>query len=122
MATKLLRTLIPMEVIFKNGTFIVTEIRKLYEYQDGKRTNKLAGYVYDAVDTDSFDKISVKIKGQTEPLMPPEKLAELRENGERITVEFINGYDKLYNRNSDGKWSVEDSFSAEDVRLAETVE
>lgn len=111
-----------MEVIFKDGAFILIGIQKFFEYQDGKKTERLAGYKYEAVDTMSFDKITVKIKGQEEPLIAPEELEKRRESGEKFFVEFIGGYDKPYNRNANGQWTVEDSFSADDVRLVETEE
>lgn len=122
MATILLKLLIPLEVIFKDGSFILINVREYFEYENGQKTDRPAGHKYEVVDPVSFDKITVKVPGQKEPLMPPEQLAELRENGERVVVEFINGRDKLYNRNFNGKWSVEDSFSADDVRLVETEE
>lgn len=122
MATRLKDIPVPFSVVFKDGTFLLLDIRELFEYENGQRTDRLAGYTYEVVDTFSFDKVNIKIKGQTKPLMMPEQLAKLREDGERIFVEFINGYDKLYNRNFNGQWTLEDSFSADDVRLVETVE
>lgn len=122
MATRLLKQPVPFHVIFKDEAFILIDIRELFEYEDNKKTDRLAGYKYEVVDTVSFDKITVKIKDQKNPLMPPERLAALRDNGERVIVEFINGFDRLYNRNFNGKWSVEDSFSADDVRLVDTAE
>lgn len=122
MSTKLLKSHIPLGIIFKDEVFMLMDIQKYFEYENGQKTDRLAGYKYEVVDTISFDKISVKVKGQSEPLMPPEQLAERRDNGERIFVEFINGYDKLYNRNFNGRWTVEDSFWADNIRLAETIE
>lgn len=51
--------------------------------------------------------------------MTSERLGELRESGEKIVVEFINGVDKLYIRRNGNMSSVEDSFSAEDIKLVE---
>lgn len=119
MASKLLKTLIPFEVIFKDGRFLLVGIEPDFEYENNQRTEKIIGYKYEVVDTVDFDKIKVKIKGQKKPLMTSERLEELRENGEKIVVEFINGVDKLYIRRSGNMSSVEDSFSAEDIKLAE---
>ena len=120
MATKLLKIQVPLDVIYKDGLFLLIDIQRFFEYENGKKTERLAGYKYIVADTVDFDKIKIKIKGQTIPLIAPEELAERRKNGEKIFVEFIGGYDKLYNRNFNGQWTVEDSFSAEDVRLVDT--
>ena len=123
MASVLLNRDIPLNIIYKNGAFILISIRKYFKYENGQKTDILSGYKYEVVDTVSFDKLQVKIEGQKEPLMPPEDLEERRENGERFFVEFIHGRNRLYNHNMmNGRWSVEDSFSADDVRFAETIE
>ena len=49
--------------------------------------------------------------------MTQEHLAELRKSGEKVIVEFLNGVDKLYNRRNGQNWSVEDSFSADDILI-----
>ena len=117
MATRLLGTPVPFEVIFKDGTFLLISIHEDYEYENNQKTDRLAGYRYEVVDTETFDKIRVKVKGQTNPLMTQEHLAELRKSGEKVIVEFLNGVDKLYNRRNGQNWSVEDSFSADDILI-----
>ncbi len=117
--TKLINKGIPLYVLYKDGTFILLTISEYREYVNGKPTDKLAGYKYEVVDPVSFDKIVVKIKGQTTPLMPPEELTKLREDGERVLVEFTNAVDKLYIRRAGDSATVEDSFSAEDILLVE---
>lgn len=117
MASKLMGKEIPFVVVFKDGTFILIGIEEYFLFEDGTRTNKHAGYKYEVVDPLSFDKIKVKIEGQKKPLMTPEELAKLRDEGERVIVEFVNGVVKLYNRKVGNSWSIEDSFSAEDIAL-----
>lgn len=116
--SKLTNKQIPLSVIYKDGTFILIEITAVYEYVNNKRTNKLIGYKYTVVDTLDFDKISIKVLQET-PLMTPEELAALRENGEKVLVEFVNAVDKPYIREDGNSFSLEDSFSAEDVLLVE---
>lgn len=115
--TKLVNQNIPFEVIFRDGTFILVGIAPEYEYVDNQRTDKVIGFKYEVVDTMNFDKITVKVRGQKKPLMPLEKLLELRESGEKVLVEFINGADKLYIRRNGNIQTVEDSFSAEDINI-----
>lgn len=109
---------IPMKCIFKEDVFLLLQIAPLYEFENEKRTDKVIGYTYECVDILDFEKVKIKIKGQDAPLMENEKLQELRENGEKIAVEFIGGVDLIYW--SPKTKSLEDSFSAEDVRLVET--
>ena len=119
MASRVIGKKIPFAVLYRDGVFILIDIREYFAYENGIRTNKRAGYLYMVVDPVSFDKIEVKIQGQEQPLMSPAELAELRENGEKIIVEFVNGIDKPYNRKVGNTWSVEDSFSADDILLVE---
>lgn len=108
---------IPFEAIFRDGTFILVDTAPEYEYVDNQKTDKVIGIKYGVVDTMNFDKITVKVRGQKKPLMPLEKLLELRESGEKVLVEFINGVDRLYIRRNGNIQTVEDSFSAENISL-----
>ena len=54
--------------------------------------------------------------------MGEDELQERRLNGERVYVEFINGVDRPYLRMTGTNMSVEDSFSADDVKLVETLD
>lgn len=125
MATLLVKKLynrIPFEVIFKDGVFVLLWIEQEVEYVDGKRTNNIIGTKYEVVDTLGFEKIKVKIKGQLEPIISNEELQTMRDNGKKVAVEFINGVDTLYLKTvnkgtASEKQTVEDSFSADDVKL-----
>lgn len=119
MASILNRKDIPLEVFMAELLFMLLRISALYEYgEDGKKTGKILGYVYECVDTVNFDRFRIKIKGQDIPLMSDEDLQKLRENGEKVAVEFVEPVVKMY-WNSTTK-SYEDSFSAKDVVLVET--
>lgn len=107
---------IPLNACMQELLFLLLEISPLYEYgEDGKKTDKILGYVYECVDTMNFDRFRIKIKGQTMPLMSNEDLQELREKGEKVAVEFTEPTVLLY-WNTTTK-SLEDSFSAKDVSL-----
>lgn len=115
--TKLIGKGIPFEVIYKGKDFILVGIEPFYQYADGKRTDQLAGYRYEVVETADFDKIKVKIKGQDKPIMTSERLQEIRESGEKVVVQFTKAVNTLYlNRTLN---SVEDSFSADSIQLVE---
>lgn len=117
MSSIILRKKIDFGVLFKRDIFIALQIEPMYEYADGKRTDKLEGYRYEVVDTTNFDRLRVKIKGQSAPLMTDEELQTLRESGQKVLVAFINGTVMPYwNPNSK---TVEDSFSADGIQLLE---
>lgn len=107
---------IPLNAFMQKLLFLLLGISAWYEYgEDGKRTDKILGYVYECVDTMNFDRFRIKIKGQTVPLMSNEDLQELREKGEKVAVEFTEPMVTLYW--SSTTKSLEDSFSAKDVSL-----
>lgn len=120
MSSITLRKKFGFEFIFKSNIFIVLRIDPFYEYADGKKTDRLEGYKYEVVDTANFDRLKVKVKGQSTPLMSDEQLQELRESGRKVLVEFINGAVMPYW--SPTTKSVEDAFSAEGIRLLDTDE
>lgn len=107
---------IPMNAFMQELLFLLLGISPWHEYgEDGKKTDKVIGHIYECVDTMNFDRFRIKIKGQTVPLMSNEDLQELREKGEKVAVEFTEPMVTLY-WNSTTK-SLEDSFSAKDVSL-----
>ena len=117
MASIILRKKIPLPSVVKTDTFVLLRIEPVYEYVDKKRTENLEGYRYEVVDTTNFDRLRVKIKGQSAPLMTDEELQILRESGQKVLVAFINGTVMPY-LNSTTKM-LEDSFSADGIQLLE---
>ncbi len=107
---------IPLNACMQELLFLLLGISPWREYgEDGKKTDKIIGYIYECVDTMNFDRFRIKIKGQTVPLMSNEDLQELREKGEKVAVEFTEPMVTLYW--SSTTKSLEDSFSAKDVSL-----
>lgn len=112
---------IPLTCVMMEMLFLLLKVSALEEYdENGKKTGKCLGYIYEVVDTMNFDKFKVKIKGQTVPLMKNEELQELREKGQKVAVEFVKPTVLLYWNNTTKTY--EDSFSAENVLLVETEE
>lgn len=106
-----------MENVLDNPDFILLAIAPDYAYVDGKKTDDVTGMKYTVVETNNFDKFTVKIKGQLKPLMTQEELEEHQQNGEQIYVRFINCVDKLYLKNNGNVQTLEDSFSADGIEL-----
>lgn len=104
-------------MILGNADLILLAIAPDYAYEDGKRTDNVSGMKYTVVETNNFDKFTVKIKGQLKPLMEQEELEAHQENSEQVFVRFINCVDKLYVKNSGNVQTLEDSFSADGIEL-----
>ncbi|MBS5123209.1 MAG: hypothetical protein KHZ06_10040 [Blautia sp.] len=110
---------IPMSFVLVELLFLLLRIIPIEEFDEsGKKTGRIIGYAYDCVDTMNFDHFRIKIKGQAVPLMSNEDLQKLREQGQKITVEFTDPTVLMYW--SDKTKTYEDSFSAKDVALVET--
>lgn len=119
MASILRNKNIPMGFVLVELLFLLLRIIPIEEYdENGKKTGRIIGYAYDCVDTMNFDHFRIKIKGQAVPLMSNEDLQKLREQGQKITVEFTDPTVLMYW--SDKTKTYEDSFSAKDVSLVET--
>lgn len=86
-------------------------------YKNGEKTDQIAGYVYTATNTDTFDQINVLVE-QKKPLIEPDELRELQNAGEKVFVEFIDAIVKPY-YNSRTR-TIEDSIKAQDIRIVET--
>lgn len=110
---------IPLPFVLIELLFLLLRIIPIEEFdENGKKTGRIIGYAYDCVDTMNFDHFRIKIKGQAVPLMSNEDLQKLREQGQKITVEFTDPTVLMYW--SDKTKTYEDSFSAKDVSLVET--
>ena len=119
MASLLKNKNIPLGLVLPEPVFLLLRIIPIEEFDEsGKKTGRIIGYAYDCVDTMNFDHFRIKIKGQAVPLMSNEDLQKLREQGQKITVEFTDPTVLMYW--SDKTKTYEDSFSAKDVALVET--
>lgn len=115
--SKVLQTAFPLEAVEPEPVQILRDISPRFEYDnDGNRTKNVAGYVYDVVNTVSFNQYDILVE-QTVPLMEPKELLNLREQGERILVTFQNARIRAYFSSRTN--SYEDSVRADDVSLVE---
>lgn len=117
MATILNKVKILLNNVIEEPSYFCNSITTRYKYNNGQRTDEIAGYVYTATNIDTYDQIHVLVEGK-KPLMSPEKLENLQEQGEKTFVEFINAVIKPYY--SERTKSIEDSIRADEVKLVET--
>ena len=109
---------IPLVVFLGELVFILLNIVPVYEYDtENNKTDKVIGFSYIVVNTETFDKYSVKVLG-SKPLLKSDELATRRENGEKVFVEFDNATVRVYW--SSFKKSYADSFKADGISIVET--
>lgn len=108
---------IPLSNIPVGEPFLLIGISEIREFKNDAYTDKIIGYAYDCVETHNFDRIKIKINGQTTPLMSNTALQEKREQGERIFVEFDDATITAYINYSRG--CIADSIKASDVHLVD---
>lgn len=114
MASKILKMIFHLDEIIVEPVYYLNQITVRMKYENGQRTDEVAGYVYLVTNTDTFDQISVFVE-QSKPLLEPEKLEALQNSGEKIFVEFQNAVLKpFYSTRTN---SLEDSIKADNVTI-----
>ena len=105
---------IPLDAVIGTTVFVALRILPIMEFKDGTRTDNITGFSYECVDEIEYRHFTIKIKGQTEPIISNEELQQLRER-EKVILEFRNPtVFSYYNRSTLG---YEDAFLADDVML-----
>lgn len=61
---------------FLVGSTVLKEVQKKFQYEDGKRTDKLDGYDYTVVDMVTLDEYTVRVPGSV-PIVDPRDLEKL---------------------------------------------
>lgn len=105
-----------LPTLIEEPIYFLNAVRPRKEFIDGKATNKILGYVYVATNTENYRQIEVFVE-QTQPLIAPDKLEELQEEGERIFVEFESAVVKPYYNVRNQR--LEDSIKAKSVMQAD---
>ena len=114
MASLLLNRPIPLKLILSGDSYAVKEIRPRYSYVNGNRTDTLEGFVYNVVNMQTLDMISVLVKQDT-PVVTQEEILARQSKNEKVMVSFENAVIRQYMRRDAG--TVEDSISADGVRV-----
>ena len=78
--------LIDLAQIFPTGTFALLDSNPIYEYADGKRTEKVIGTRYSVDDKDTFKNFDVKVKEAKATI----DKTMISNAGQRIWVSFSN--------------------------------
>ncbi len=85
-----------------NGPLILVEIREVYDYEGGEKTNRLLGYKYQVIaPMRKYESAFVKVES-TAPIITTE---ELEETDTPILVDFEGFEGKFYKYNGDYAFS-----------------
>ena len=104
--------------ILPEAVYALLAITPRNRYEDGKKTSEIVGYVYDCVNTGTYDNVRVLVEGAKKPLITSEELLAIHEKGTHVFVEFDNARIRpYYNLNTK---QVEDSIKAEGVHFVES--
>ena len=108
---------IDLGALYPEMLFLLLRVTPIMEYDnEGKRTDKVIAYAYECVETKDFTHLKVRVDSLELPITN-EGLQKLREEGEKVAVEFINPTIMAYiNRTTN---TIEDSIRADAVRLVE---
>lgn len=102
---------IPLDVITNGANLILVSVRDVFEYKDGKKSNNKIGISYEIVEDSNYEKMSIKVIGETKPIVTNE---EISNNKDKILVNFVNCIAKPY-RTANGSYAL--SISATEVTL-----
>lgn len=106
-----------LEYFMPEGIFALRTVTSRYKYEDNKKTDEITGYVYEGVNTSSYDTIKVLVEGGKKPVISNDELQNLREAGSNIYVEFKNARLRPYYSTVTNQ--IEDSIKADGVSLVE---
>lgn len=104
---------IPLETVCSGNQFVLKSVAPRYRFEDGKRTDKVDGYTYRLVSTETFDTFSVTVS-QSSPVISEEALRASNEAGQHVFVELEDATITPYF--SERTHSVEDSIKAVGIR------
>lgn len=111
-------TNIPLYIFLSETVYALLDVSPVNEYDSqNQKTDKIVGFKYTVANIETFDRLSVKVVG-VKPLLSREELANRRENGEKIYVEFDNATVTMYWSNFTKSYA--DSFKADGISIVET--
>ena len=98
-----------------DSVYVLKSITPRYKYEEGKKTDNIIGYMYDCVNTGTFDMLRIFVEDGKKPIITNDELLALQENGEHVFVEFENARIRPYY--STITKQIEDSIKADGVHI-----
>lgn len=109
---------ISLDSVVSEPVNILKNVNLRYKYEDGKKTDSVAGYVYEVVNSKTLDTFSVLVEGSKKPIVTNDEILAKNDEDEHIFVEFENARLKVYYSTSTKR--IEDSIKADGVHIVET--
>lgn len=114
MPSLLLKKEMGLEHFNLDNVSVLKSITPRYKYEDGKKTENILGYMYDCVNTGTFDMLRIFVESK-KPIISNDELMALQEEGEHTFVEFENARLRPYY--SAISKQIEDSIKADAVHI-----
>lgn len=115
MASILMNKKIQLNSVVEESVNILKSVNVRYKYEDGKRTEKVLGYVYEVVNAKTLDTFSVLVEGEKKPIATNEDISNSNDVDKHIYVEFENAYLRPYFSTVTNK--IEDSIKAAGISI-----
>lgn len=84
-----------LKLFHPDNEYAVLNVAERYSYEEGKRTDIIAGYIYEAANLKTYEIVSVFVK-QSKPLISQQQLDELRMAKKKVLIAFENTIVKPY--------------------------
>lgn len=118
MSSILLNKNIYLESVVPEPVNILKSVNVRYQYENGKRTDTIAGHVYEVVNSKTLDTFNVLVEGSKKPIVTNDEIFAKNDEDMHIFVEFENARLRLYYSTVTNK--IEDSIKADGVHIVET--
>ena len=118
MSSILLNKNIYLESVVPEPVNILKSVNVRYQYENGKRTDTIAGHVYEVVNSKTLDTFNVLVEGSKKPIVTNDEIFAKNDEDMHIFVEVENARLRLYYSTVTNK--IEDSIKADGVHIVET--
>ena len=105
---------IPYQNLCGDRDMVLLDVSVVYEYVDGKFTDKVVGTVYIVAELTDFERLRVRINDPV-PAITGEKLAAIRGAGKKVFVSFDDLTVMVYINQT--ACSIEESYRATGIKI-----
>lgn len=84
-----------LKLFHPDNKYAALSVTERYSYKEGKKSNIIDGYTYEAANLETYEIISVFVK-QSKPLISQQQLDELRMAKKKVLIAFENAIVKPY--------------------------
>lgn len=114
MASLVVKHYLALIQFIREPVYYLNAIRRVFKYENNQRSDEVIGHKYLVTNTECFEQIEIFVPGAT-PVIEPDKLLELQEEGEKVFVEFEGAVIKPFYSERDHE--MKDSIKADKIIL-----